>query len=165
MRAPVHPLQSVIGDGPLAFYLWREMRSKIPQLNDKTTIELVYNSPREIQIPVQDDSMMRPYRNNWYPAKGWKAFYLRCVKRFHKWLVDNRYHPADRPANWRPMSIEHIGMIDLNFGVSPSVSVRTIRFERYMVGNYHGFPANPYDYLDIFAAYDPMSDRLFVGKR
>ena len=37
MRAPVHPLQSVIGDGPLAFYLWREMRDSNPSTGARKT--------------------------------------------------------------------------------------------------------------------------------
>lgn len=154
---------------PMVMMLWRLFTQDVPQVNHKTRIVFVYEG-YSIQIPIMDDyanARAMDFSPQWYPAKGLKAWYLRRVKRFHKWLVDNRYHPADRPAGWHPMNIAHIGMIDISPNrMTPIYSTRTLKFERWAFKEPVPFdyvlPNVPIDWIDIIFAYDGLTDTLYL---
>lgn len=158
-------------DNPgLVHHMYLEFQKQFPQLNYNTRVEMVYHgTARSMEVLIAGNRDVLSIKQHWYPAAGIKALYLRLVKRFHKWLVDNRYHPADRPPNWRPLNVDHVGMID----ISPDQYFRPagrieIEFKHFTYGwpqpGPAGFLYNQMEYLDLMCAYDALSDTLYIRR-
>lgn len=150
-------------DLQVAFVMYRDVQHKWPQLNPASRISHVESPTVRIE-QIADGVEWFQLRPRWYPAKGFKAWVARRIKHIHKWLIDNRYHPADRPVGWKPLDVSAVGMIDIQAAQVPNYGVRTIYPERYgaVVPWFRdNFPLSRRTYY-IACGYDALTDTMFI---
>lgn len=147
--------------GTTAWAALKYIRNQYPQVNEHTKVEPTpyyhVSVPSGFSVPLE----RFPRTVTRFPRAGVFPWLNRIRARIHKWLIDNRYHPADRPLGWRPLDVSSIGYVEIKereqIPSQTAYAVREIDLEKMYFESYGGYKV-------VYFGYDPLTDTLFVNE-
>lgn len=140
--------------------LMRAIQREFPQFNERTRLRNI-----EYHSVVLAETWNPPalVRTAYTIAPGLKAWLTRQRVRIHRWLVNHRYHPADRPQGWTPF-FSNAGYQVITAPTTVALQQRTLDLKRFK----YEFEVHDYgggeryrNMVMLYCAYDGATDTLY----